>query len=60
DITVYNTDLALALHHERVYSGQSEHIADATRMIALKALEQIPPDKVSGELRAKMLVMLQQ
>ncbi|MCK9603694.1 MAG: hypothetical protein M0R66_04965, partial [Candidatus Omnitrophica bacterium] len=42
DITVYNTDLALALHHERVYSGQSEHIADATRMIALKALEQIP------------------
>jgi hypothetical protein len=56
---IYNTDLALALHHERLYSAESTHIADANKELALAALNSLQPNHISAELLAKMKSLTQ-
>jgi hypothetical protein len=60
DDALFNTDLALALHHERIYADMSAKIADANQAIALKALESIGPGHMSAELQAKIKTLAQQ
>ena len=57
---IYNTDLALALHHERLYGDQSIHIANMNKELALAALNSIAPGHMSPELQAKIKVLSQQ
>lgn len=57
---LYNTDLALALHHERIYGDQTAYIADKNRELALAALGAIPAAHISAELQAKLKAIIQQ
>lgn len=56
---IYNTDLALALHHQRVYSDMSARIADMNKELALAALRAIDKSHLSAELQAKIAALTQ-
>lgn len=55
---LYNTDFALKLHHERLYSQMAGRVIDMNKELALAALSTIKPEQLSDELRAKMTVLL--
>jgi hypothetical protein len=55
---IYNVDLALALHHKRLY-GDVDASAKTQNELALLALKSVPQDHISPELRAKIQSMMQ-
>ncbi|MFA7254380.1 MAG: hypothetical protein WC107_07595 [Patescibacteria group bacterium] len=54
---IFNADLALALHHKRLYGDSAPAPSDAS---ALLALSKLAPEHVSAELRARMQVLISQ
>lgn len=56
---IYNADLALALHHERIYGDKAGRIADANKELALAALRNIDKAHLSPELQAKLTALSQ-
>lgn len=55
---IYNVDLALALHHKRIY-GDIDTANGAQNDAAILALSKVQPEHISPELRAKIQSMLQ-